>query len=149
MEKEAEKLFLNYKRKYIRHFGRKSIDNFQIEEFCQKEFKNWRGCYAQDEKFKIKNGCYIINTDVKAGKGEHWCGMYVCSKTAYVFDSFARDPKKLLSYLTKNLRGKQIKVVSSDRSDTEQRGLSEVCGPLCIAWLSVVRDIGIRKAVRI
>lgn len=36
------KLFLKYKRKFIRMLGTKALTNHQIEAICSKEFKNWR-----------------------------------------------------------------------------------------------------------
>ena len=51
--------------------------------------------YAQDEKFDIVPGYYIINNDISTGPGEHWTSLIVTSKTAYIYDSFARDSKKI------------------------------------------------------
>lgn len=149
-EHKAEKLFIKYKNKYIKVLGNKSTSNTQIDNLCRKEFPSkYQGSYAQDELFKIKNGYYIINNDTKTGPGIHWTAVIVCPKTCYIYDSFARDPKKLLKHFTKRLSKKKIKIISSDRTDAEQRGLSEICGALSIAWLSVAHSMGVRAAARI
>ena len=108
--------------------------------------------FAQDEKFDIVPGYYIINNDISTGPGEHWTSLIVTSKTAYIYDSFARDSKKLLKHLTKRLSGlsgKKIKIIDADRTDKEQKMTEIICGHLSIAFLHVANDLGIRAAIRI
>lgn len=144
----AETLFKKYKRKFIKHFGRHPLNNVEIDKFGKEFFgSRYKGSFAQNEKFELKPGLYIINTDTKSGAGIHWVGLYLTSKTAYIYDSFARDSKKLLPHLLKHLKHK--KIVESDRSDKEQRDLEVICGHLSLAWLAVVRDLGINKAKKI
>ena len=97
--------------------------------------------------FQLKPGMYIINTDIRSGAGIHWVAMNLTKKTAYFYDSFARDPKKILHHLTKRLKG--FKIISSDRKDKEQKDLEIICGHLCCSFLSVVKDLGIRAAIKI
>lgn len=147
MEKKAEKLFGKYARKYIRKLGRHPLDNMEIGTLAKSVLgTKYKGCYAQDEKFELKPGYYIINTDVKKGPGIHWISLVLTPKTAYVFDSFARDPKKLVPHLVRRL---PHKIVSSDRKDKEQKDLSVVCGHLSIAWLKVASELGIRATKKI
>jgi hypothetical protein len=140
MEKQAEKLFRKYKTKYIAKLGRYALDNTQIDLLAKSTFGT---------KFEFKSGFYIINTDLKDGPGEHWISLVLTPKTAYVFDSFGRDPKTLVPHLTKRLTKSGRKIVSSDRTDREQRGLSVICGHLSLAWLTVAKDLGIKAAIKI
>lgn len=150
MEKQAEKLFRKYKAKYIAKLGRHALDNNEIDIFAKSTFgTKYRGSYAQDEKFELKSGYYIINTDIKTGPGEHWISLILTPKTAYVFDSFSRDVKKLVPHLAKHIAKSGRKIVSSDRKDKEQRGLSVICGHLSLSFLAVANDLGIRKAILI
>ena len=150
MEKQAEKLFLRYKTKYISKLGRHALDNTEIDIFAKSIYgSKYKGSFAQDEKFEFKSGFYIINTDVAKGPGEHWIGLVLTPKTAYVFDSFSRDPQKLVPYLTKRLTKAKRKIISIDRTDKEQRNIEIVCGHLSLAFLSVAKDLGIKAAIKI
>ena len=151
MENQAEKLFRKYKTKYIAKFGRHALDNTEIDTFAKSTFgTKYRGSYAQDENFELKSNCYyIINTDIKTGPGEHWLAARVTPKTVYIFDSFSRDIKKLVPHLVKHIAKSGRKIVSSDRKDKEQRGLSVICGHLSLSFLAVVKDLGVRKAILI
>ena len=105
MEKKAETLFKKNKTKYITKLGRHALDNFAIDTFCQTLFgSKYKGSFAQDEKFQLKAGYYIINNDVKIGPGEHWIAMVLTNKKAYIYDSFGRDSNKLVSYLVRQLK---------------------------------------------
>jgi hypothetical protein len=57
--------------------------------------------------------------------------------------------KKLVPHLVKHIAKSGRKIVSSDRKDKEQRGLSVICGHLSLAWLAVVKDLGVRAAIKI
>lgn len=150
MEKQAEKLFLRYKTKYISKLGRHALNNSEIDTLAQSIYgTRYKGSFAQDEKFELKSGFYIINTDIAKGPGIHWVSLVLTPKTAYVFDSFSRDPKTLVPHLTKRLTKAKRKIVSSDRTDKEQRGLSIICGHLSLSFLSVSQDLGIRAAIKI
>ena len=150
MEKQAEKLFLRYKSKYISRLGKHALNNTEIDTFAKSIYgTRYKGSFAQDEKFELKSGFYIINTDLKQGPGIHWISLVLTPKTAYVFDSFSRDPKTLVPHLTKRLTKAKRKIVSSDRTDKEQRGLSIICGHLSLSFLSVSQDLGIRAAIKI
>jgi hypothetical protein len=150
MEKKAEVLFRKYKQKYITKLGRHALDNVELDTFAKSVFgTKYKGSYAQDETFELRSGYYIINNDLQSGPGEHWLSVQICPKTAYIFDSFGRDPKKLVPHLTKRLTKSGRKIVSSDRTDREQRGSSVICGHLCLSFLSVSKDLGIRHAIKI
>ena len=149
MEKKAESLFRKHTKRLVSKLGHHALTDQEIDFYCGTAFqRKWRGCYAQDEKFLIKPGYYIINNDVSTGPGEHWVGLVITPKTAYIYDSFARDSKKLLKHLTKRLSGKNI-IKNVDRTDKEQKINQVICGHLSIAWLHVAHDLGIRAACKI
>ena len=148
MEKTAEKTFKKLKNQYIRKLGLHALDTSEIDLIGKSVFgTKYRGCHAQDEKFELKSGYYVINNDLAKGPGEHWVGLYLTAKTAYFYDSFARDANKLVSVLVKRLKTRRI--VNSDRKDSEQKGLEIICGHLSLAWLTVIKELGIRAAMKI
>ena len=135
---------LDEEKQIIKDLGKKAMYDNQFKKIIP-----WvNGVYCQDEAI-IKPGYYIINTDVSSGKGEHWIGCYQTKTRCYLYDSFSRTPKFLVPIFLKKLEKKKIKVFESDTSDKEQYGQTEVCGHLCMAWLSVIKDLGIRKAMTI
>lgn len=141
---EAEKLFLQYKKQFIKEFGRKCMYDDQFKKIVPFIDAVW----CQDEA-KIKPGYYILNTDISTGKGQHWLGCYQTKTRCYLYDSFSRTPKFLIPLFVKKLEAKNIKIFVSDTNDAEQYGNTEVCGQLCSAWLCCVRQLGIRKAMSI
>ena len=148
-EIEAEKLFRKYRLKFIRKFGRKALDNVQLTNTGKHLFRGkYKGTFAQDELFKLSPGYYIINTDTKTGKGIHWVAMILTAKTAYLYDSYARNPQKILKHLTRRLGDKKIKI-KSDRKDSEQTAKQITCGHACLAWLSIAHEKGVRSAMKI
>ena len=148
MEQKAENVFRLYKNELIQKLGRKALNNDTIDKYSKLLFQSkYKGCYAQNNKFELKQGFYIINTDLESGKGIHWVSLILTPKTAYVYDSFARDLKKLLPHLIQHL--KNYKIVSSDRKDSEQKGDSQICGHACLAFLLVAQKLGIRSALKI
>ena len=150
MEKKAETLFRKYKEKYIAKLGRHALDNTEIDLFSKSIYgTRYKGSFAQDQNFEFKSGFYIINTDIAKGPGEHWISLVVSPKTAYIYDSFGREPQTLVPHLTKRLTKAKRKIISSDRTDKEQRGLSVICGHLSLAWLTVAKELGVKAAKKI
>ena len=148
IETKAENVFRLYKAELISKLGRKALSNDTIDKYGKILFQSkYRGSFAQDQKFEKKSGFYIINTDLESGKGIHWVALILTAKTAYIYDSFARDPKKLLPHLIQHL--KNYKIVSSDRKDVEQRGSSSICGHASLAFLLTTQKLGIRSALKI
>ena len=147
-EKKAENVFRLYKNELIQKLGRKALSNDTIDKYGKLLFQSkYKGCYAQNEKFELKQGYYIINTDIASGKGIHWISLIITPKIAYIYDSFSRDPKKLLPHLLQHLA--KYKIVSSDRRDSEQRGDSAICGHASLAFLLTAQKLGIRSALKI
>ena len=148
MEQKAENVFRIYKNELIQKLGRKALNNDTIDKYSKLLFQSkYKGCYAQNNKFELKQGFYIINTDLESGKGIHWISLILTAKTAYIYDSFARDLKKLLPHLLQHLAN--YKIVSSDRKDKEQIGNSQICGHNCLAFLLTTQKLGIKSAIKI
>ena len=148
MEKKAENLFRTYKLELISKLGRKALNNDTIDKYSKILFQTkYKGCFAQNNKFELKPGYYIIDTDVESGKGIHWISLILTAKTAYIYDSFSRDPKKILPHLLQHL--KNYKIVSSDRKDVEQKGKSAICGHASLAFLLVAQKLGLKSAIKI
>jgi len=149
-EKKAEDVFRLYKTKLLKVLGRKATYDSDLTRVGKQLFgSKYLGTFPQDKAPLGGTGMAIINTDVSKGPGVHWVALYLTYKTVYVYDSFARPTSQLLKILTKNAKSKKIKLIESDRTDAEQKKTSEVCGVLCLAWLAVTRDLGIRAAIKI
>ena len=144
---EPNKLFKKYKRRFINKLGRKSTYNDQLDALGGGEFKRWNGVHSQD-RYVDKPGFQILNTDISGGEGDHWVAAYRTPKQLYIYDSFGRPTNKLLRGLNRRMSGNGIKIVDADY-DPEQKGDSEICGCLALSWLCVVRDLGIREALKI
>jgi hypothetical protein len=149
-EKQVTEQFRKFKISLIRQLGKKALFDSQIDQVGKQLFgSKWLGVHPQD-KFVLKPGYQIINTVTSEDKvGEHWVSLYCSGKTINVYDSFARPTSELLKVLTKKAKQMKVRVVDSDRSDAEQRGSSEVCGVLSLAWLLCVKHYGIRAALKI
>jgi hypothetical protein len=147
MEKRIEAQFKRYKRKFVGVLGKKGLYDDELDRVGRGLFSPWRGVNGQD-RIAFKPGYQIINTDKQRGRGEHWVALYITPTTVYVYDSFSRPAAKLLTILTKQAKGKRV-VVNSDLKDSEQFGNTEVCGQLCLSWLMIVREHGVRKALLI
>jgi len=148
-EKGVNSYFGAGKRKYINSLGRKGLSNIQLETTCRDLFgSKFKGVYMQDDLLPhmMKPGYYIINTDINDGGGIHWIALVLTPKTAYVFDSFGRPTKSVLPILYKNLI-KTHKVVDADY-DQNQKGDSQVCGQLCIAFLICCKKFGVITAAK-
>ena len=127
-----------------------ALDNFEIDTLCNTKFGiKYRGSFSQTEKFELKQGYYIINTDLKKGPGIHWIALVLTKTNAFIYDSFARNSNKLVSYLTRRLKLAKYKIINSDLKDKEQGNLQMICGQLCIAWLAVVNKLGVKMAIKI
>ena len=143
-------LFRKFKRKIIAKVGRSATSDTQLREIGDEVLgRRFIGVYPQDEIPLGRTGLIIANTDTSNAPGVHWVAMVLTPKTIYVFDSFARATNQLLKVLSKKAKDKHIKIVDSDRSDAEQRDSSSLCGQLCLAWLCVVKQAGVRAALKI
>ena len=110
------------------------------------------GVYAHDEFARLRlrpKTYYVVNTGHSRGGGIHWVAVYRgAGKTVYVYDSFGRATGSILPDLKKALEARGYSIVEADR-DAEQRGASEVCGHLSLAWLEVVHRYGVLAALEV
>jgi hypothetical protein len=152
-EDKIENEFRKHKSRYIRLLGNHALSNEELDEVCKQFGTKYRGTFAQDAKFQMKPGFYIINTDISSGDGIHWCGLVLTAKTAYFYDTFARDPDKILAILTKRLRLAKYKI-QADRKDKEQKAFYKqnmvvTCGHSCLSFMLCAHKHGIRAAMKI
>ena len=95
-----------------------------------------------------RSGYMIVNVDtskkINTDKA-HWVAIYQTPKTLYVYDSFGRLTQNVLKLISKKTKKKIV----DSKHDPEQYGFTEICGHLAMAWICVVRDLGIRKALTI
>ena len=149
-DKIINKFFLDSKNSILRHIGRNPMTDVELMKFGKKILGNkFKGVLLQDELIDIPNGSgvWIINTDKKNGKGIHWIVVWITPKHAYIFDSFGRDTKKIVSVLYKNIIKSGRYIIEADH-DQNQKGNSMICGQLCIAFLITVIKYGIKKSIQ-
>lgn len=152
MEAEAKthRLFEKKATQLIKKNGELAMTGGEVFKQGRNMFgKKFRGVYMVDNTALSRPGYMIVNNDLSGGPGEHWVGVIIKAKTAYVYDSFARSTKTLLRPLYKKLKEKGFKVIESDRNDLEQSEDSQICGNLCLAWLYVANKMGLDKAILI
>jgi hypothetical protein len=153
-EKQVLRKFKTNKKKMIEILGVKSTLDSDLTDLGKKLFDSmYLGTFSQDNlpwsKIKKKNSIYaIINTDTSKGPGVHWVALAITPKTIYIWDSYGRNAERLLPKLTKQIKGKKIKIREAD-PDKDQSDSSEICGALCLAWLSCVKQLGIRNSLKI
>jgi len=142
--------FIKAKNSLVRKLGRDPLDNFQIDEVGKAWFGVKWGFVSDQSKTipKTPDRYYIVNTaHSNKSPGYHWTALYI-SKSArpYIYDSFARNIKALMPVLEKNIKGRGVGVNSNG---AEQHSQSSLCGHISLAWLHVVKNLGIREASKI
>ena len=148
-EMKAEAAFRTIKRDVIGRLGRNALSDVEIGAEGSRCFgRRWQGCFRQSGwPGPLPNRFAILNTATSAASpGSHWTACYTSPRgITYLWDSFGRNTSALLHVAAQKIRSEGLHMVGSDR-DAQQRGSSAVCGSLCIAWLLLVRDQGIRVA---
>lgn len=145
-------LFNAYKHVLIKHLGDQGADDVTLNRVGTTFFgPQWGGVFPVD-KVKIKaDKYYVINTDVSGGEGIHWIAMYSTKTHCYVWDSYARNPKRIVPKLVKTIAAANFKLGKTDNIHRmEQIGTtSGTCGVVSLSWLLVVRALGIEHAKNI
>ena len=144
----AEHLFKKYKKEVINDLGKKALSDTQLNKIGKQMFGDkYIGTFAQD-KLPSTSGYFIVNTDtskhINTNKS-HWIGIYQTEKCMYVYDSFGRRTQFILPIVF----NKTKKKIVDSKHDPEQFKYTELCGHLSMAWLCVVKDLGIRQALTI
>ena len=99
-----------------------------------------------DYDFNQMHGKYsIVNTD--NGIGIHWVSVYQEHDKVYVWDSFGRDIKKLMSEFCMRARTQGYTIVKANkRYDHEQETNQSDCGLRSLAWLLLCESKGVKTA---
>ena len=142
------KLLLPYKAAIIQELGKDALYEDQINHVGEREFGiRWGGTYPSDRVPPLKKDrFYVVNNSGHKGAGTHWLALYSSKGgRVYVYDSFARPITRLIPRTVRKIRHEHIFEEANYIPD--QRGASSVCGHLSLAWLLLVRDMGIRKAL--
>ena len=150
-EEEAESLFRKVKAALIRRLGRGPLSSDTIDAQGRALFGSRYGGSGGQDTIKLEpDHYYVVNTSyTRNSPGYHWVAIAV---THHMYDSYARSGARILARLASRVRkngGSGRRVSTSDTSDKDQMMNSAVCGHLSLAWLVVVRDLGLRQALLI
>ena len=93
------------------------------------------GTFGCDEVPNITvNQSLIVNTQPTTSSGEHWLALYNNGGQLIGYDSFGRDIHE---------------AVMESEPDSEQDVRESNCGQRCLAWLSVVYELGPEDALTV
>ena len=137
-----------YRDDVIKLVGRGPMSSDEIRKIGIKVLgKKFAGVFPQDDVPKLKAGFYyIVNTGGRDGPGRHWTAIAVSKAgVPHVYDSFARNTRKLLWAEERKMLGSGAHPVESNKT-ADQRGSSMICGQLSLAWLFLVHSDGFRVA---
>jgi hypothetical protein len=148
----VKQLFNKHRDRLIREFGRGALNSSQVDEIGRREFgRRWGGVSDQATWVPRNNRFFILNTArTPNSPGYHWVGVYVSPAgvpTAY--DSFGRNVHKLM-YTANGMAKKRLgHALQGTDPKAEQKGDSQICGCLSVAFLCLVRDVGVRAAAAV
>lgn len=147
---KARKVYNLHRAEMFKELKRQETDDDQLNEIGRREFgAHWGGVHPQD-RVKLKPyRFYIANTDTHEKPGLHWMGVYTGKNHAYLYDSYGRDPKRLVRHLIKNINQHGYGLGNTDHRPDQIGYTSGVCGEDSLAWLLTVRDLGIRAAAHV
>ena len=148
----ARKNYKNMMKDLTKIMGNGELDSIQLTQMCKSIFKkDFNSVCAWSEYIPNKNKPYsIVNTNNETG--EHWLSAYTeDGKTVYIYDSFARNLKRIMKDwydLSKN-RGIKLIFVNKGKDQSDGSGNSPAqinCGLRSFNWLYCVKLYGIKKA---
>jgi hypothetical protein len=123
--------------------GNHALTDKTVARECRK-IPDFRGVFMQNSNVPLKNGCFVMNTDVVGNSGVHWVAVVVQGRTVNVYDSFARYARNLLPIFSQRVKAQGFRIRNADLNDQDQYGASTVdCGHRCISALLVYRDYGV------
>ena len=148
----AREVYKNLMKDLTKIMGNGELDSNQLTQMCKAVFKKeFNSVCAWSEYIPNKNKPYsIVNTDNTTG--EHWLSAYTeDGKTVYVYDSFARNLKRMMKdwyELSKIMNYKRIFVnKGQDQSDKSGNTPAQInCGLRSFTFLYCVKLYGIKKA---
>ena len=145
-------LYLKYKKHVITKFGKKALDDRQLTELGRNIFgSKYLGTFPQDKVPWNKTGYLICNVDTSKKintDDAHWVAIYTTKTRLYIYDTFGRHTSFILPIVFEKAAKINKKIIEADH-DPEQYGYSEICGQLSMAFLCVVKDLGVKKALTI
>jgi hypothetical protein len=150
-EKKAEAYFHRTANALIARVGTSALYGDQVDALGKELFgRRWGGVTNQGDWRPTRNRFYVVNTSHSVrSPGYHWVGIYVTpAGVPWAYDSFGRNPQKLLYKVGKTARRVGHALQGTD-PDAEQPAGTAVCGALSLAWLISVRDLGVRMAALI
>ena len=132
--------------------GNGELDSIQLTKMCKSIFKKeFNSVCAWSEYIPDKNKPFsIINTDNTVGS--HWLSAYTeDGKTVYVYDSFARNLKRIMKDwydLSKHMGYKLIFInKGQDQSDKNGNTPAQInCGLRSFVHLYCIKLYGIKQA---
>ena len=147
---EQYKQFLKHKNHFIKKLGKKALFDNQLTIEGKALFGNkYLGTFSQNNIPLNRTGYLIANVDTLGMPGSHWVAIYTTPKTFYIYDSFGRQTTNLLPILEHKLNTKKVKYLDSNPNPEQFGKTTEICGQLCLAWLCIVKEYGVRKALTI
>lgn len=104
----------------------------------------FRGVYPSDKIPKLNDlSCYaILNLDKTGEPGSHWVAIAKSGAATVLYDSFARDDKKIIPNLHFSGNGRII----DGNKEADQKPHEMNCGARCLAWLLVLDKYGMKMA---
>jgi hypothetical protein len=139
-------LYNQYKIDLIKLLGHGKTGSRSVDALGHTAFgARWGGVFGHDEVQPSPGKFYLINTSKSNQKGAHWLAMVTTRSHAFLYDSFSRSVSRLVPQLVKRLSESGFSPIF-DRHRQEQYGESNLCGQIALAWLLVVRDLGLLRA---
>ena len=140
-----KKYFNELKVKIVKEWGNKSLYDTEITDIGRQLMgKKYTGTFPIDKVPLFGSDKYIIANVDRAGlPGSHWVSIYIKGDTIYVYDSFARKTKNLLKPLYESAKKSNKKIVDVNVK-ADQRGDSEVCGPISLSLLYIIFKYGLQ-----
>ena len=100
----------------------------------------------QNSPIPLRDGYFIINTDVIGNEGIHWIAIVKQSHNIYVYDSFGRQAKNVIPFFFQKMIDHNYKIFNTDTSDADQHGYTSVdCGHRSISALMIMKKYGLRS----
>ena len=99
--------------------GVREWDSTELTALCQKVLSPVFNsvCAWSSYDPDLKKPYSIINTDDTVG--DHWVGAYVKGKTVYIYDSFARNMKRLMRNFYNLMKSKNYRIVMVNKKQDQ------------------------------
>ena len=128
------KLFIEYKKELVMRLGKKALyDDVITREATKMLGDKYLGTFSQDTIRLDKPGYVVMNVDTVKQDGSHWVGLYITTKTVYIYDSYGRHSEKLLPLLEKQIDKKKLSSIDSCHLAEQFGYKSEIYGHLSLA----------------